>query len=47
MKKKLTPEDHARIDRVLEEGRRAREHMQRILDGVAARQAARKKSADS
>lgn len=47
MRRKLTPEEKADIERVLEQGRRARAEMQRILDEVAARQAARKKSAES
>ncbi len=41
MKKKLTPEDHERIDRHLEESREARRKMQEILDRVEARRQAR------
>jgi hypothetical protein len=38
--KKLTPEQRARIERTLEEGRLARRNMQEILDRVAARREA-------
>jgi len=36
--KKPTPDDKERMRRVIEEGRAARENMQRILDEVASRQ---------
>lgn len=32
MRKKLTPEDHARIDKVLEESRLAREQLRTIIE---------------
>jgi hypothetical protein len=37
MKKKLTPEDKERMRRVDEEGRAARENMQRLIDESAVR----------
>jgi hypothetical protein len=41
MKKKLTPEDRAEIERVLEEGREGRRKLQAKIDAFEARVAAR------
>lgn len=43
--KKPTPEDREEIRRLVEEGRAARENMQRILDEVAARRREREERA--
>jgi hypothetical protein len=43
--KKLTPEDRERMRRVDEEGRAARENMQRILDEIEARRREREERA--
>lgn len=43
--RKMTPEDKERMRRVDEEGRAARENMQRILDEIGARRRERQERA--